>query len=461
MLRIIVISLVVVNLLLLGFQCSKPDVEAESRPAVAETRDAGIPTIHLFSEMMQDQGLLSGSRQCFTLGPFHSVEDRDDTYARLQEVSARISERQTEALVEKGYWVYMPPYATLLAANEALLSLQALGLKDVAIMYEGEWKNSISLGYFMRQENAQRRKKALEDRGFSPRMRIQRQAEPRYWLDYEQEPGSGLIALDMRNRPNDFMQRPVPCPEAEFLDPDALASQDDGLSIDEPQASFDETDVVSGQGEIPDQSQSAQLPAEIAEKPATGEQLTAAELPSGQEAGNAVEKTQDPAAEQADGDAADKTVVSPAANEPDAAPAKDAESENAQAESTGVDKPAETPADQVPGEATGDAVETVPVEDSVDTNDSGVESATVGEPADTGAADVGAAVKQAVGTGPEHIVAEQPQAAETAVPEQDAETPGAATSENKTDAGGETPAAAEQEPPGGTEKDSGNGTAEG
>ncbi len=225
MLRIIVISLFVANLLLLGFQSSKPVVKPEIPAPQAVIEDSNIPTIHLLSELMQDQDLMSGNRQCFSLGPFHSSEDRDETRLRLLEVSVTISERQTQALVEEGYWVFMPPYLTLLEANQALLSLQALGLEDIGVIYEGEWKNAVSLGYFLRQKNALRRKKGLEDRGYAPSIRVQRQAEPRYWLDYEQTPGSGLIALDMQNRPNDFMQRSLPCPEQGLFDTHAGKSQ--------------------------------------------------------------------------------------------------------------------------------------------------------------------------------------------------------------------------------------------
>ena len=222
MLRILVISLLVANLLLLGFQCSKPEVQKETTVKQTVVEDTSIPTIHLLGELMQDQDLMSGNRQCFSLGPFHSSEDRDDVHALLQEVSASISERETQALVEKGYWVFMSPYASLLEANQVLLSLQALGLKDIGVMYNGEWKNAISLGYFLRQENAQRRKKSLEERDYAPSIRVQRQSESRYWLDYEQYPGSELITLDMQNRPNDFMQRRLPCPEqSPFEDPEA------------------------------------------------------------------------------------------------------------------------------------------------------------------------------------------------------------------------------------------------
>jgi len=213
MLRIIVITLFVANLLLLGFQVSKPSKQAVATTSQAVDEDTNLPTIHLVSELMQDWKLMSGNRQCFSLGPFRSIEERAKTRDRLLEVSAYISERQTQAHVEKGYWVFLPPYETLLEANRVLLSLQALGIRDIAVIYDGAWKNAISLGYFLRQENAVRRKESLEDKGFSPSMRVQRNSEPRYWLDYEQNPGSALITLDMQDRPNDFMQRSMPCPE--------------------------------------------------------------------------------------------------------------------------------------------------------------------------------------------------------------------------------------------------------
>ena len=214
MLRILVISLFVANLLLLAFQDDKPEVKPEIVETTIVEETSNIPTIHLFSEMMEDQGLLSGNRRCFSLGPFHTIEDRDETRVLLMEVSARISERETQALVEKGYWVFMPPYASLLIANQELLALQALGLKDIAVIYDGEWKNAISLGYFLRQENAVRRKKSLEERGYSPLIRVQRQAEPRYWLDYEQKLGAPYVMPSADTAILPELHRAIPCGDA-------------------------------------------------------------------------------------------------------------------------------------------------------------------------------------------------------------------------------------------------------
>jgi hypothetical protein len=223
MLRIIVISLFVANLLLLGFQLSKPSEQAESVTDQPVVEDTNIPTILLVNELMQDWDLMSGNRKCFSLGPFHSGEERDGFRDQLLKVSAYISERQTQAQVEKGYWVFLPPYESLLEANRVRLSMQALGLKDTGVIYEGEWKNAVSLGYFLRQKNAIRRKKGLEDKGYTPSMRVQRQSEPRYWLDYEQNPGSALLTIDMQDRPNDFMQRSMPCPESNLVDSEIVS----------------------------------------------------------------------------------------------------------------------------------------------------------------------------------------------------------------------------------------------
>ena len=244
MLRILVISLFVANVLLAGFQASKKPSGKKVATAPVEKQNSNIPTIHLFSELMEDQGLMDGNRRCFTLGPFHSSEDKDEIFTQLLDVSASIQERETQALVEKGYWVFIPPYESLLQANKVLLSLQALGLEDIGVIYNGEHKNSISLGYFLRQENAQKRKQGLESRGYKPTMRVQRQAESRYWLDYEQLPGSALLALDMQNRPNDFMQRAMPCPE---LTPVEVNGPEAGPLVDsDPPAEVDPVEQSDG-----------------------------------------------------------------------------------------------------------------------------------------------------------------------------------------------------------------------
>jgi len=248
MLRIIVISLVVANLLLLGFQASKPNREQEQGPVVARdvVEDADIPTIHLFGELAQDQELMFGNRQCFSLGPFHSTEERDNLRVQLRGIVTGISERQTQATVEKGYWVFLPPAASLLEANRLLLSIRALGVEDAGIMYDGEWKNAISLGYYQRQGNANRRVRQMEERGYEPQVQVRRQAELRYWLDYEQGPGADLLVPDIQDRPVDLMQRVLPCPELGFFSKADMRTTEIIASGENPEAKTDTDEVSAG-----------------------------------------------------------------------------------------------------------------------------------------------------------------------------------------------------------------------
>ena len=167
MLRILVISLFVANLLLLGFQGSKPAVEPETcgRSSRGKRHPVSRPFTS-FSEMLQDQGLLSGNRQCFSLGPFHSSEDKDEI--RLLFAGGVHADQRAPA--PRHWWRRATGCSCRLTRPcwkpiEELISLQALGLEDIGIIYDGEWKNAISLGYFLRQENAVRRKKSLESKG--------------------------------------------------------------------------------------------------------------------------------------------------------------------------------------------------------------------------------------------------------------------------------------------------------
>lgn len=218
MLRITVIALVVANLILFGFEVSKPakkpaDAQAHAeRPAASPgATDPGIPTVHLYSEIEDDPDLMAGARHCYTLGPFHSSAGRDAVRARIEPLAAAVSERRTEAMVEKGYWVFLPPYTTLAEASGTLRALKSVGVRDVGVLYDGEHAGGISLGYFLLKKNALKRKRSIEAKGYRPQMQMQRQAEPRFWLDYELLPGAGLPALDVDSLPVDFTQRTVPC----------------------------------------------------------------------------------------------------------------------------------------------------------------------------------------------------------------------------------------------------------
>lgn len=66
----------------------------------------------------------------------------------------RLSQRQVEHSI--GYWVYIPPLKSKVAANQKIVQLKARGIGEYFVVQEaGPWLNAISLGVFRTQEAAQ------------------------------------------------------------------------------------------------------------------------------------------------------------------------------------------------------------------------------------------------------------------------------------------------------------------
>ncbi len=254
MLRVAVIALVVANLILLAFDISKPEAgdpaqaAAAAPAAAAAATDPGIPGIRLYSELGDDTAAMSGGRRCYTLGPFHSHAELDAARARIEPLAAGVSERRTEAMVDRGYWVFLPPYATLAEASKTLHFLKLLGFSDVGVIYDGEHARSISLGYFLRRKNAVKRKQSFEAKGYRPQIRTQSQAEPRFWFDFELSPGAELPVLDANRLPVDFEQRAIPC---SFREAPARTATDARAATDQAD-SAEPASAVSGQPDAVD-----------------------------------------------------------------------------------------------------------------------------------------------------------------------------------------------------------------
>ncbi len=186
--KLIILAMLTGNILLLGLEASKPPaIKAEAKDMQGSTATE-LPTLRLLSEMSEaEPGSLR--RQCFTVGPFESIATVEAIVELLDEYTSSISPRETEAFVDRGYWVYLPPFSDEPAARQAVNTLYNAGLEDVSYVNEGEWNNSVSLGYFINQSNAAQHRNRVRELGFDAEFRIQRDDESRYWVDYEQQAG--------------------------------------------------------------------------------------------------------------------------------------------------------------------------------------------------------------------------------------------------------------------------------
>jgi len=211
-LKLAVIALVAGNCLLLLLEASKAPV-AEPVAQQATARHAGLPEILMLSELEPGRDGAFG-RQCFTVGPFETRATAEAITGMLRAYSTRVSDRATEAFVDRGYWVYLPPYPDERSAREAVRSLYDAEFEDVAIIRDGEWNLSVSLGYFISQDNAVRRRDLARERGFPAEFNIQRHDEPRFWVDYEQQAGVEYASRVLSSLVPPELHRMTACPEA-------------------------------------------------------------------------------------------------------------------------------------------------------------------------------------------------------------------------------------------------------
>lgn len=210
MLRLMVVFLLAANLLLIGLQVASEPPPTPPPPAAVEPFPADVPRLRLLSEVDPDAFPESVPRRCFTAGPFETVPTMISAREALGPQAQDVEERESEALVELGYWVSLPPSADFAAAGEMLQVLEGAGLRDMAVVADDEGEYRVSLGYFLEEANARARRDEVQALGFAAETRLQRESQRRFWLDYafsDAAAAERAAAALPAGR-----QRAVPCP---------------------------------------------------------------------------------------------------------------------------------------------------------------------------------------------------------------------------------------------------------
>jgi hypothetical protein len=187
------IVMVATNLVILGLQASKPPQPPSAPDEAVEQAHEELPSIRLLSEL-DELAPEVASQSCFTVGPFESSETAAAISELIAEQAAGVATRQTEAFVDRGYWVYLPPFESARAGRRAVEALLEAGLEDIALIRQGRWNRAVSLGYYIEQSNAVRRRQQVRALGMDAQMIVRRDDEVRYWVDYVQGLGAGYAS---------------------------------------------------------------------------------------------------------------------------------------------------------------------------------------------------------------------------------------------------------------------------
>ena len=133
---------------------------------------------------------------CETVGPLAEREAAEALRAMLEEHGAAASLRTASREVPSTYWVYLPPRSSREAAQDLARSLIELGIEDLYVMGEGDFRHGLSLGLFSEHERARRRVGELEALGYSPQIEARFRTQTVYWLDLAM-PAERVDALEV------------------------------------------------------------------------------------------------------------------------------------------------------------------------------------------------------------------------------------------------------------------------
>jgi hypothetical protein len=195
-------------------------------PKAAEfvATDVGIPALQLLVERegegaAQSSELASAAESrsdishghCLTIGPFPTQADMRGAMNKLMPQVERIQFREARATQSRGYWVYLPAMESREQALSVARQLSAKGVRDYYVVTAGDQQNTISLGLFRDQANAERRRRELGDLGFKPQL-IQRTEDlPVYWIDFADDPAKPLNWRGTLTEVTDLREQTVKC----------------------------------------------------------------------------------------------------------------------------------------------------------------------------------------------------------------------------------------------------------
>ncbi len=156
-----------------------PAQAAEESPLVAEEEPVPAPE----EEAQASSVLKVPVTYCGTLGPFKSRIQAKRIRRKLGALK-KIGIEQKPTLVDKSYWVLIPPLPTRKEARAVVEKLKAAGVKDLWLVPKGEMRNAISLGLYSRKDAAYSHAENLRKKGFEVEVKPKQEEVPRYWLEF-------------------------------------------------------------------------------------------------------------------------------------------------------------------------------------------------------------------------------------------------------------------------------------
>lgn len=186
--------------------------------------DAGVPKLVLLSEREHsgepsaaelasapEAAAQPGNGTCSSIGPFPTQADMRGALNALTPLVARIQYREARSTETRGYWVYLPAQASREKALALARQLSEKGVRDYYVVTAGDQPNTISLGLFHDQANADKRRDEIAKLGFAPEVVARTEELPVYWIDFAPERDHPLDWRAHMLAQNDLREQTVRC----------------------------------------------------------------------------------------------------------------------------------------------------------------------------------------------------------------------------------------------------------
>ncbi len=183
--RLIVVSLLIINLAYLGYQFTQP-VQVTQEATIDVAVATGAQPIRLLSEVPSKPREISASPSshsplCWAVGPYPVELDAKHLYARMLAMDMRAKVEAQSVVIKEEFWAYLPPLANRKQAMRKLKELQKRKV-DSFVITEGELENGISLGLFAQQASVDRLLERLTEKNITASVKPLKRTRNQYWV---------------------------------------------------------------------------------------------------------------------------------------------------------------------------------------------------------------------------------------------------------------------------------------
>jgi len=167
-------------------------------PDALPATQADVPSLVLLSETDQaaasevaepsepPQPIRVGeASECLEIGPFLTQSDLRRALTALTPGAQRIQFREANALVQRGYRVFLPAPPSREAALAVARGLFGRGVRDYYVVTSGADENTISFGLYRNEANARQRLEQVVAFGVDAKLEPRSESIPQFWVDLD------------------------------------------------------------------------------------------------------------------------------------------------------------------------------------------------------------------------------------------------------------------------------------